>query len=179
MTRRRSALGLSAWEVVVATFLGFGVIGGGIAVTQSSTAVAASSAWDDSASRHVEQVLRALTDSVRTGSLATVRRPDGVTALLDGGSDAGISIQRVLGYAGDVQLDTAVTYTLEIPPGATSGDVLRRQGGVTQVVARGVTSLSVTRAGDNFTIVVAAHSGPEDDRGRNARGSVTVRTRNP
>jgi hypothetical protein len=175
MRRRRSVRGLSAWEVLVASLLGAGMIGGGIAVTQSSTALAASSAWEDSASRHVEQVLRALTDALRTGSLDTVRRADGVTALANGGSDTGITIQRVLGYSGDVDLDAPITYSLD----AASGDVVRTQNGVSQTLARGITSLSITRTGDSFTVVVAAHAGPSDDRGRTARGSVTVRTRNP
>lgn len=178
MTRRRRTAGLSALEVVVSAALGSIVLGGGIVVTSSSSEVARSSATEDAASRHVARVLRLTCDEIRRASLGTVTLPDG-SPLASGASASGFRSRRVLGFSGAVVLDTVAAIRFVQEPGAATGDIVRTQSGVDETIARGVTSFSIARNLDSFTVNVAARSGSMDDRGRGAHGTMTVVVRNP
>lgn len=176
--RRRRVAGVSALEVVISASLGSIVIGGGIAVTSSSSEVARSSATEDSASRHVEKVLRVVAESIRRSSRSSLGVAVG-SPLANGATTDAIVSQEVLGYSGAIRLDAPATIRFVRAPGAETGDVVRTQSGVDETIARGITSFAVARSGDAYTIAVAARSGPDDDRGRGAHGAMTVAVRNP
>jgi hypothetical protein len=111
-------------------------------------------------------------------SLQSVRQPGG-TEFADGATADGIGYRRVLGFQGTLQLDAPSTLRWIRPSGATEGDVVLSDGAVEQTIAKHVTDFAVTRSGDTFAVRVAVRMGPQDDRGRVARGTVSVQPRNP
>jgi type II secretory pathway pseudopilin PulG len=170
--------GFTLLEVCVAVGLASVIIGGGLGVTRSSGELARTTMAQEDATRRVDAALRAFTDQLRHASLATVQRPDG-TPFPAGATDAGLRCRRVGGFSGGVTLAPASTLRFVLPAGATTGALVRRTGTTDETIVRGLTALSVERTADSFVVIVSARSGAADDRGRTARGSVTLGCRNP
>lgn len=166
--------GITLVEVVLSVVLGCTVLGAGLATIAMSNDVARTSATDDAASRCVSRVLRLVADDVRRASRGTLQHLDG-TAFEDGDSATGVTFQHVVGYRGTTLLGALV----EIRHDATTGDVIRTEGGVSETLVRSVGSFQVAREGNRVVVSVSAHRGPTDDRGRAALGSAAVHVRNP
>lgn len=172
--RRRR--GSTLWETVVGASFAVVVLGAGVQLTKSGSDLARSAAAGDTAGRRAEHALSVFADAVRSGSLAEFRRVDGST-FADGTSDDGIQGRRVVGYSGAPILGT--TFTLRWQASGASGEVLRVQDGITEVVARGVERFRVTRTGDAFSVAVTTSVEVQGESERTARGTLTARSRNP
>jgi hypothetical protein len=172
--RRRR--GSTLLETVAGASFALVVLGAGIQLTKSGTDLARSAAAGDTAGRRAEHALAVFADAVRTGSTAEFRRVDGST-FADGASDDGIQGRRVVGFSGNPILGT--TFTLRWQAAGTSGEVVRTQDGITEIVARGVDRFRVSRAGDAFTVNVTTSVQVQGSNQRTSRGSVTARSRNP
>jgi hypothetical protein len=171
---RGARRGLTVVEVVLSVVLGCTVLGAGLATIAMSNDVARSSAADDAASRVVARVLRSLTDDVRRASRDTLMHLDG-TDFADGTTDTGVSFQHVVGYRGTTLLGPVVVVRFD----SVTGDVIRTQGGVSETIARKVTSLQIERDGNRLTFTAVCHRGPTDARGRRSSASSSVHVRNP
>ena len=58
-------------------------------------------------------------------------------------------------------------------------ELIRREGLIETLLARGITGFTAERQGSSFVFTVSAESGPNDDRRRQASGSLRVMARNP
>jgi hypothetical protein len=176
--RTRTQSGLTMLEVAVSAALAAGVLTGATYMLDASRRVAQSTNDVGDAAKRADLVLEQLADAIRRGSLASMRKLNG-TNFSSGQSDVGLQLRFVTGYVGTPTVSDLVTYRWDRAVGATEGELVRADGAVDTVVARHVTDFSVARAGDLFTLTVAARSGPTDDRGRVARGSCQITARNP
>lgn len=174
--RRRS--GLTLVEVAVSVVLLVGVLGGAISLMDTSVGLAQSVNDERAAAMRVDRALGAIADEFRKGSLATATHLDDST-FSDGDTGAGFRIRPVNGWNGVAQQGNQITYSFVLPSGATEGQLIRQEDVVQTVLARGITSFTVTRQGSSFVFSVTARSGPDDDRRRTASGTVRVMARNP
>lgn len=175
--RRRRVRGLSLVEVVVAAAISTGVLGGAVAVLRSTSELARGAAAEDAASWRVTQALDAVVEEIRRSSGASVLHLDG-TPFSNGTSDSGFTSRRVLTFSGTPTLAPARTIRFDLAPSATEGELVNAAGPVVQTVARGITEFQVTRTAGSYVVTIAAQSGDRQSL-RKARGSVTVRSRNP
>jgi hypothetical protein len=176
--RRRAARGMTILELVIGGSILVGILAAADLMFAASSGVARSANDQGVAANRVARSLRVMTDALRRGSLASARRLDG-SGFMDGDTDTGFQIRTVQGYSGSAVLSSLCSYRLEIATGATSGQVIRSEDGYEEVLANGVTALTVTRSGNIFTFDVSARSGPEDDRGRVFQASEQAAARNP
>ena len=178
MKRIQRQAGVSAVELIMSATLAVGVLGGVGYMIDASQGVARSTTDAGTASARVGETLTKLADAIRRGSLASARHIDG-TNVADATNDTGFQIRAVTAFSGAPVTANLVSYRLDLPPGATEGDLIRTEGAFVAVLASHVTSFRVARAGNLFTLSMSARSGPRDDRGRTSTGSVQVSARNP
>jgi len=174
----RRVAGLTLIEVVVATALLAGVLGGAFSLLDTSIDLSQSVNDERAAAMRVDRALGAIADEFRKGSLATAAHPDGST-FADGDTDTAFQLRPVTGWDGTAQQGTQVGYSFVVPSGATEGQLVRQEGALQTVLARGITTFTVTRSGSSFLFAVTAQSGPADDRRRTASGNFRVLARNP
>ena len=176
--RRASRAGTTLVGTVLAASLAIVVLGAGLRLVQSHSNLAESADAGDTAARRTERVLVAFEDAVRSGSLAQFTHVDG-TAFTAGTSDDGVSGKRAVGYRGAPILSARFKIWWAPDASGTSGDVLRSQGGVTEVVAHGVDRFRVTRSAGAFTASVTSRVTTNGTFDRAVRGSATQIPRNP
>jgi hypothetical protein len=169
---RRGDVGHTIVELTLSATILVGVLTGAHMMVSSSGGLASSSANQGVASNRVSRSLHVMTDALRRGSLASARHLDG-SNFADGDVEAGFQIREVEAYRGGPVLGSLTSYRLD------AGQVIRSENGVEEVLANGVTALSVTRTGNIFIISISARSGPTDDRGRVAVASEQALARNP
>jgi hypothetical protein len=173
-SRRSCASGLTLLELVVSAALSVLVLGGAAKMIDASSSVSKSTNDAGYASWRVDTALNEMSDAIHRGSLASARKLDGTT-FTEGTTDVGFQIRQVTGFRGVPTTSGLVTYRWD----GTTKEVVRQDGIVYSVIARNVTSFSITRTVDVFTISVEARSGPKDDRSRKCAGAIQVCTRNP
>lgn len=176
--RRNRAAGLTLIEVVIATVLLVAVLGSAVTLLDTSNDLAQSVNDERAASMRVDRALGAIADEFRKGSLATATHLDGTT-FSDGDTGTGFQIRPIEGWNGAAIQGTQVRYEYSVPAGATEGELIRREGPIETLLARGITSFDVSRDRSAFVFTVTAASGPMDDRRRTATGSLRVMARNP
>lgn len=176
--QRSSEHGFTLLEMVISTVVLTAVLGGAYMLMLSSQDLATSATNDQIALDRVDRALASAAKEVRWGSLASARKLDGTT-FSDGDADNGFALRRVEGWSGTAVTGDLVQYQLVVPTGETEGELVRSEGGLQTVVARGLTGFQVARAGDLFTLTASSQSGPDDDRLRTATGSVQITARNP
>ena len=178
MNRGRRSLGLSLVETTVSISLAAAVLGGATALMDASDALAKSANDRSAAVNRVDRSLAPFAEAVRMGSLASMRHLDGST-FDDGESGVGFTIQPVRGFSGTPTLGAPVTYRLDLPIAAASGEMVGVEGAVETLLARGITSFTVSRAANLLTFQISSRSGPTNDRARTGTGSLQVVARNP
>lgn len=180
MTRRAPTRqrGLTLVEVVISVVLLAGVLGSALALLDTSSDLAQSVNDERAAATRVDRALAKIADEFRKGSLASAAHLD-ETNFSDGDTGTGFRIRKTLGWDGGPILGEEVCYELVVPAGAAEGELVRREGAIETVLARGVTSFQVTRNGSAFDFTATAASGQTDDRRRTATGSLRVMARNP
>lgn len=172
---RRGESGLTLLEVTISAALLSGVMIGAQSLLQTSAKLTDSETRAGVAAERVGRATNLLADALRHGSLATTRHVDG-TNFTDGTSDRGIQVKPVLAYRGIPILGAdAASYHWD----SAREELVRTVTGVDETLARGVTSFSVSRTGNLFTIEVTARCGPADDRGRTSHTRVELTARNP
>ena len=176
--RTRKSRGTSLVEVVLSLSAVLAVLAGAGAVAKSSNDLATSSGLADGSSRRVQRVLDTFADEIRRASQASITRVDG-SAFETGATYRSFRYQRVTGYGGTLQVGPQLMIRYLRANTAPDGTVVRMNGSVQEILARNVTEFSVTRNGTAYTARVAVRLGGPTDRGRVARGEVTVQTRNP
>jgi hypothetical protein len=169
---------MSLIEAVVAGGLLVVVLGATTAIVKASTSLAQSTNDAGVASNRATRALRTMATAVRRGSLATVETLDGKT-LSPGATDRGFRIRPVLTSTVPPSLGAKIEYRLDVPAGAAEGSLVELRDGIPAVLADGVSSFSVSRTGNLFTLDVTTHSGPRDDRGRTVHAVLGVSPRNP
>ncbi len=173
--RRRSAdLGLSMLEVVVSATLVVAILFASATLFDSSRSLASSLGNERTAMIRVDRSLTRLKGDIRSASLATASHLDG-SSFDDGDTGAGLSIRTVRANGAAPALLTTIVFSYD----SARGELVRRQGQIETVVARGITAFTVTRDDTAFVFSVTSAAGPEDDRGRTSRGSLRVVARNP
>ena len=176
--RSRHQQGLTLVEIVIAVVLLAAVLGSAVTLLETSGDLAQSVNDERAASMRVDRALSSIADEFRKGSLATATHVDGST-FSDGDTDVGFQIRPIEGWNGSAVLGDQVRYEFSLPVGAADGELVRREGAVETLLARGITSFTVERSGSAFVFTVAAASGQLDDRRRVATGSLQVMARNP
>ena len=174
---RRALSGLTLIETVVGAALLSIVAGVAFQLLEASRDLAESSCNQHLADVRVDRGLAMIERDFRSGSLSSAQHMDG-TPFGDGESGAGFAIRPVVGWEGGAVLGELVEYRLEIQAGESDGEVVRTVGAIETTLATEVTSFVVTRTGTEFTMTMAARSGPDDDRGRSATGTLRVLARN-
>lgn len=174
--RRRR--GSTVLETTIGAAVAFIVIAAGLSLTQTGSDLAHAAAAGDTAARRTEHLLATFAAEVRAGSANTICRLDG-SPFPDGGADDGIVGRRVLGFSGAPVLASPVTLRWIAGPFGTGGDVVREQDGVTETIAFGVERFRVVRTGDTYGAVVTVRVADQVRSDRVARGTVSVRSRNP
>ncbi len=176
--RRRSARGFTLVETVISVALVVGVLGAAVALLDTSNDLAQSVNDERAAAIRVDKGLTSISEEFRKGSLATVLHLDGTT-FSDGDTDVGFMMRRVVGWNGSTVQSAQVRYEVVTSSGFGTGELIRQEGTLQTVLARGITAFRVTRSGTSFTFQIDAASGQTDDRQRKASGSVRVVARNP
>jgi len=176
--RTPAEAGLTLVEVVIAVVLLAAVLGSAVTLLDTSSDLAQSVNDERAAAMRVDRALASIADEFRKGSLATAQHLDGST-FSDGDTGTAFQIQPILGWDGTAILGTQVRYEYTIAAGATEGELVRREGAIETLLARGITSFGIQRIGSAFEFTVTAESGQTDDRRRRASGSLRVMARNP
>jgi hypothetical protein len=159
-------------ELVLSSSILITILGGAQMMLAASSGVARSTNDQGVAGERAARALRTLSQSLRRGSLASMRALDG-SNFGDGANDVGIQLREVANFNGVPVLNGIATYHL-------SGDqLLRTEDGLDSVIVTGVTSFTVARSGNIFTFDVRTRSGPADDRARTAHATMQVAARNP
>ena len=175
---RPSQSGMTLIEVVIATVLLVAVLGSALTLLDTSNSLAQSVNDERAAAMRVDRALGSIADEFRKGSLATATHLDGTT-FSDGDAGDGFQIRPIEGWNGAAVLGTQIRYELSIEVGAPAGELVRREGSIETLLARGITDFSVTRDGSSFLFTVQSQSGQQDDRLRTASGTLRVMARNP
>lgn len=178
ISRRPRQRGLTVVEVVIATALLVVVIGGAFRLLETTRDLAVATSDQHIADARVDRALMTIERDFRSASLGTAQHLDG-SELLDGDSGNGLSIRPIVGWQGAVVLGNSLEYRLDTAAGATEGELIRTDGAIQTTIATGITAFRVTRTGPELTFELTARSGPDDDRGRTATGTLTVAARNP
>ncbi len=178
MRRRERECGLTLVEIVIATALLAAVLASAVKLLDASNDLARSMSDERAAAMRIDRALGSISDEFRRGSLATITHLDG-TPFTDGDTGTGFRLQPIDGWNGGPVLGTELRYEFSLPIGAAEGELVRREGVVETILARGITSFAVTRTANSFDFAVTAGAGPANDRRRLARGSIRVMARNP
>jgi prepilin-type N-terminal cleavage/methylation domain-containing protein len=178
LARSAHQAGLTLIEVMIAVVLLTAILGSAVTLLDTSNELAQSVNHERAAASRVDRALAVISDEFRKGSLATVTHLDDST-FSDGDTGTGFHIRPVEGWNGSAILGDQVEYEFSLPVGETEGELVRREGGLETLLARGITSFSAERIGSSFEFTVTAESGPEDDRRRRSSGSLRVMARNP
>lgn len=174
----QSRSGMTLLEVVIATSLLSSILLAGGSVLRTSATQAAATVDAGVAASRVQRALEPIADYLRRASLATVQGPTG-QPFSDGSTFDAVRLRVPLAYTGAVQLAPPVIIRLEIPAGSTTGNVVLEDGANRVILARGLTTFSISRTGQSFTIRAGSRAGPPDDRSRLSLQQVTILPRNP
>ena len=174
----RSHHGMTLIEVLIAVVLLSAVLGSAMTLLDTSNDLAQSVNDERAAAMRVDRALSAIADEFRRGSLATATHLDGTT-FSDTDTGTGFQIRPIEGWDGAAVLGDQIRYEYSIAAGASDGELVRREGAIETLLARGITSFAVERSGSAFVFTVTAASGQLDDRRRTASGSLRVMARNP
>jgi hypothetical protein len=170
--------GMSLIETAIASMLGIAVVLVAGRILMATSDVAGSTTAASSAELRADHVVWSLAEDLRRASLARVQHLD-TNPFADGDSATGISLQVVERWIDGVPEGPRRDYQLLGAIAGGEGRVIRRSGGQTTVVARGVTRFRLTRQGRRFLISLTAVAGPNDDRRRTVTHEVSASPRNP
>ncbi len=165
-------------EVLIASSLGVAVLSGATVLLQGASERSDASVDRKVAVTRADRALWPLVDDLRKASLASAVTP-GDVAFVHGTSDTGIAVEPVIGFRGEVVRGAPIVYRWDIPAGATTGAVVRIEGGRRRILARGVTAFAITRERSTFHIRLTTAVGANDDRNRTVTATASVSPRNP
>jgi len=174
---RRGRGGFTLLEVVTATTIAGVLVGSAVRLLLTTGDLAFTATHQRTASQRVERTLTRVGAELRRSSAASAEHADGST-FADGETGTALSIRPVSGWEGAAVLGDRIQYRLEVPAGATEGELIRDDGLIETLIARRVSGFDVARDGSVFTVTVSARSGPDDDRERTSTGSLSILTRN-
>jgi hypothetical protein len=176
--QRLAASGFTVLEMLISAVVLVVVLAATAGLVEASRGLSQTSSDAVVASTRVDRALAPMADALRRGSLASVRRTDGAN-FGSGSADVGFSVRGIEAWSGRPVESAPVTYRFDLPAFATEGEIVRVKDGVEEVLARGVTSFSVSRTGNVFELSIATTSGADAERAGKSAGVIRVSARNP